>query len=109
MKKVVIGSDGIITYVDLTDAEIAEMMQHQLSLVVEWAHKDRSIRVMLSDADYLALLIDYPQFAMIRQTKQIPVEQQSGGNYLYLEELYSDDKVLLEYFGGVNCIEFYKY
>ena len=72
-----------------------------------WIHEDKPLRVFLSDSDYVALLIDYPQFAMIRFERKIPVELQNGCNYLYLEYIIEEDRALFEYFGGKNCIEIY--
>lgn len=75
-----------------------------------WAYPNRPIRINLTDEQYVALLIDYPDFGVIRQELSIPVESNNmGGEYLYLEELYSDDRALFEYFGGGSqCIEYYQ-
>lgn len=95
-------------YIEMTPEEVAELEAQRLAdFEASWLHKDRKIRVGMSDSDYIALLIDYPQFALIRQERAIPVETQLGLNYLYLEELYVEDRALFEYFGGANCIELY--
>ena len=88
-------------YVEMTTEEIAAIeVQHLADFVSSWKHKDRPVRVLLSDANYLALLIDYPQFAMIRLNEQIPVEAQQEGNCLYLQYINDEDRQLFEYFGA---------
>ena len=94
--------NGEVIYVELTDSEVAELEAQRLAdYIASWKHKDRPVRVLLSDANYLALLIDYPQFAMIRFNEQIPVEAQQGGNYLYLQYINDEDIQLFEYFGAI--------
>ena len=98
---VVNASNNSIEIVQLTQSEIAELEAQQLAdFEASWQHKDRPVRVLLSDANYLALLIDYPEFAMIRFNEQIPVEAQLEGNYLYLQYINEDDRQLFEYFGA---------
>ena len=97
-----------VEYRELTASEVAELEAQRLAdFEASWLHKARPIRVGMSDSDYIALLIDYPQFAIIRQEQAIPVESQLGFNYIYLEELFPEDRALFEYFGGENCIELY--
>ena len=103
---VVNASNNSIEIVQLTQCEITALEAQRLAdYIASWKHKDRPVRVLLSDSDYIALLIDYPQFAMIRFNEQIPVETQLGGNYLYLQYIKEDDKMLFIYFGGE--IEYY--
>lgn len=107
MKTAIVTTSGV-EYRELTQEEILELEAQRLAdYSASWLHKDRAIRVGMSDSDYIALLIDYPQFALIRQERSIPVESQMGMNYIYLEELFAEDKALFEYFGGANCIELY--
>ena len=88
-------------YIEMISQEVAQLEAERLSEYVDgWKHKDRPVRVLLSDANYLALLIDYPQFAMIRFNEQIPVEAQLEGNYLYLQYINDEDRQLFEYFGA---------
>lgn len=92
--------DGV-KYIPLTEVELAAFEAQRLAeLEASWLYKARPIRVGISDSDYLALLIDYPQFAMIRFNEQIPVEAQSEGNYLYLQYINDEDRQLFEYFGA---------
>lgn len=94
-------SHGNPKYRDATNKEIAEFEAQRLAdYAASWIHKDRLVRVLLSDANYLALLIDYPEFAMIRFNEQIPVEAQLEGNYLYLQYINDEDRQLFEYFGA---------
>ena len=67
---------------------------------IDWKHLDRPYRVLINDSDLLSLLIDYPEFAMIRFNEQIPVESQQEGNYLYLQYINEEDRQLFEYFGA---------
>ena len=98
---IVNASNNSIEIVQLTQSEIALIEAQRLAdFEAYWLHKDRPVRVLLSDANYLALLIDYPQFAMIRFNEQIPVEAQSEGNYLYLQYINEEDRQLFEYFGA---------
>ena len=98
---VVNASNNRIEIVQLTQSEIALIEAQRLAdFEASWLHKDRPVRVLLSDANYLALLIDYPEFAMIRFHEQIPVEAQSEGNYLYLQYINDEDRQLFEYFGA---------
>ena len=88
-------------YVEMTAAEVAAIEAQRLAdYIASWKHKDRPVRVLLSDANYLALLIDYPEFAMIRFDDKIPVESQQDGNYLYLQYINEEDRQLFEYFGA---------
>ena len=92
--------DGV-KYIPLTEVELAAIEAQRLAeFEASWRHKDRPVRVLLSDSNYLALLIDYPQFAMIRFNEQIPVEAQLEGNYLYLQYINDEDRHLFEYFGA---------
>lgn len=87
--------------IELTNEEVAELEAQRLAdFEASWRHKDRPIRVLLSDANYLAMLIDYPEFAMIRFNEQIPVEAQQEGNYLYLQFINPEDEQLFSYFGA---------
>ena len=88
-------------YIELTPEEVAELEAQCIAdYIASWIHKDRPVRVLLSDSNYLALLIDYPEFAMIRFNEQIPVEAQQEGNYLYLQHINEEDRQLFEYFGA---------
>ena len=108
MKTATVTINGV-NYRELTAEEIAVIeLQRLADYEALWLHKDRPIRVGMSDSDYIALLIDYPHFALIRMGKSIPVESQMGMNYIYLEELFYEDKLLFEYFGCPTCIEEYK-
>lgn len=101
MKRAETDNRGGIAYIELTQSEIdAIELQRIADYIDSWSHKDRTVRVLLSDANYLALLIDYPEFAMIRFHEQIPVEAQSEGNYLYLQYINDEDRQLFEYFGA---------
>ena len=94
-------SHGNPVFRELTPSELAEIEAQRLAEhEASWLHKDRLVRVLLSDANYLALLIDYPEFAMIRFNEQIPVEAQLEGNYLYLQYINEEDRQLFEYFGA---------
>ena len=98
---IVNASHNSIEIVQLTQCEIAAIEAQRLAdYIASWLHKDSPVRVFLSDANYLALLIDYPQFAMIRFNEQIPVEAQLEGNYLYLQYINDEDRQLFEYFGA---------
>ncbi len=91
-----------LNYIELTQSEIAAIEAQRLAdFEASWLHKDRPVRVLLSDANYLSLLIDYPQFAMIRFNEQIQVEAQLEGNYLYLQYINDEDRQLFEYFGAI--------
>lgn len=88
-------------YIEMTPEELAAFEAQRLAeFEASWLHKARPVRVLLSDSNYLALLIDYPQFAMIRFNEQIPVEVQQEGNYLYLQYINEEDRQLFEYFGA---------
>lgn len=101
MKRAETDNRGGIVYIELTLSEIAAIEAQRLAdFETYWLHKDRPVRVLLSDANYLALLIDYPEFAMIRFNEQIPVEAQFEGNYLYLQYIDDEDRRLFEYFGA---------
>ena len=109
MKRAITNEFGELVYIDFTAVEIAAIEAQRLAeFEASWLHKARPIRVGISDSDYIALLIDYPQFALIRQEQAIPVESQLGFNYIYLEELFPEDRALFEYFGGSNSIESYQ-
>ena len=100
MKAAIVTSEGV-EYRELTFEELAAFEAQRIAdFEASWLHKDRPVRVLLSDADYLALLIDYPEFAMIRFNEQIPVEAQLEGNYLYLQYINDEDRQLFEYFGA---------
>ena len=102
MKRADTDSNGEVVYIEMTQGEIALIEAQRLAdFEASWLHKDRPVRVLLSDANYLALLIDYPQFAMIRFNEQIPVEVQQDGNYLYLQYINEEDRQLFEYFGAI--------
>ena len=101
MKRAETDSNGEVVYIKMTLEEVAAIEAQRLAdYIASWKHKDRPIRVLLSDANYLAMLIDYPQFAMIRFSEQIPVEAQQEGNYLYLQYINPDDERLFSYFGA---------
>ena len=93
---------------EFTAIELAEIEAQRLAeYEAAWMHKDRTIRVNLTDEQYVSLLIDYPEFAVLRQKLNIPVEPNNmGGEFLYLEELHDEDRQLFIYFGGT--IENYK-
>ena len=94
-------SHGNPVFRELTPSELAAIEAQRLAdFVSSWIHKDRPVRVLLSDSNYMALLIDYPQFAMIRFNEQIPVEAQLEGNYLYFQYINEEDRQLFEYFGA---------
>ena len=100
MKTAIVTSEGV-EYRELTQSEIALIEANRLAdFEASWIHKDMPVRVLLSDANYLAFLIDYPEFAMIRFNEQIPVEAQQEGNYLYLQYINEEDRQLFEYFGA---------
>lgn len=100
MKKAII-TDNLIKYIEMTPEEVAAIEAQRLAdFEASWLHKARPVRVLLSDANYLSLLIDYPEFAMIRFNEQIPVEAQLGVNYLYLQYINDEDRQLFEYFGA---------
>ena len=102
MLRAITNNKGEVEYVELTQAELAAIdAQRLVDFDASWLHNDRPIRVLLSDANYLALLIDYPEFAMIRFNEQIPVEAQLVGNYLYLQYINEEDRQLFEYFGAI--------
>lgn len=93
--------NGGVDYVELTPEEFSAIEAQRLAdFEASWLHKERPIRVGMSDSDYIAMLIDYPQFAMIRFNEQIPVEAQLEGNYLYLQYINEEDRQLFEYFGA---------
>ena len=97
MVTAIVSKDGVV-YMELTAIEVAAIEAQRLAdFEASWKHKDRPVRVLLSDANYLALLIDYPQFA----NEQIPVEAQFGDNYLYLQYINEEDRQLFEYFGAI--------
>ena len=101
MKRAETDSNGEVVYIEMTPEEVAELEAQRLAdFEASWMHKDRPVRALLSDANYLALLIDYPEFAMIRFNEQIPVEAQFGVNYLYLQYINEEDRQLFEYFGA---------
>ena len=101
MKRAITNEFGELVYIDFTAVEIAAIEAQRLAdFEASWLHKDRPIRVLLSDANYLALLIDYPEFSMIRFNEKIPVESQQEGNYLYLQYINPDDEALFAYFGA---------
>ena len=101
MKRAETNDKGEVVYIEMTPEEVAELEAQRLADFEDsWIHKDRPVRVLLSDANYLALLIDYPEFAMIRFNEQIPVEAQQDGNYLYLQYINEEDRQLFEYFGA---------
>ena len=101
MKRAETNDKGEVVYIELTLSELAAIEAQRLAdFEASWLHKDRPFRVLLSDANYLALLIDYPEFAMIRFNEQIPVESQQDGNYLYLQYINDEDRQLFEYFGA---------
>ena len=92
---------GTSVSIALTEPELAAIESQRIAdFNASWLHKDRPFRVLLSDANYIALLIDYPEFAMIRFNEQIPVEAQLEGNYLYLQYINEEDRQLFEYFGA---------
>ena len=92
---------GTSVSIALTEPELAAIESQRIAYIeASWLHKDRPVRVLLSDANYLALLIDYPQFAMIRFNEQIPAEAQLEGNCLYLQYINPDDEALFSYFGA---------
>jgi len=102
MIKISQDKNGNPIVVELTPSEIADIEAQRLAdYIASWKHKDRPVRVLLSDANYLALLIDYPEFAMIRFNEQTPVEVQQDGNYLYLQYINDEDRQLFEYFGAI--------
>ena len=101
MKRAETDSNGEVAYIEMTQGEIALIEAQRLAdFEASWMHKARPVRVLLSDANYLALLIDYPEFAMIRFNEQIPVEAQQEDNYLYLQYINDEDRLLFEYFGA---------
>ena len=101
MKRAETDSNGEVVYIEMTQVEIALIEAQRLAEYIDgWRHKDRPVRVLLSDSNYLALLIDYPEFAMIRFNEQITVEVQLEGNYLYLQYINEEDRQLFEYFGA---------
>ena len=101
MKRAETTDKGEVIYIELTKQEVAELEAQRLAdYISSWRHNDRPVRVLLSDSDYLALLIDYPEFATIRFNEQIPVESQLEGNYLYLQYINDEDRQLFEYFGA---------
>lgn len=92
----------VFTEMPLTLSELAAIEDQRISdFEASWLHKNRPIRVLLSDANYLALLIDYPEFSMIRFNEKIPVEAQQDVNYLYLQYINDEDRQLFEYFGAI--------
>lgn len=92
---------GDVVCIKMTQLEIDAIEAQRLAEYIDsWRHKDRPVRVLLSDANYLALLIDYPEFAMIQFNEQIPVEAQQEGNYLYLQYINEEDRQLFVYFGA---------
>ena len=102
MIKIIQDKNGNPLSIELTAFEVSELEAQRLAdYIASWIHKDIPIRVLLSDANYLALLIDYPEFAMIRFNEQIPVEAQLEGNYLYLQYINEEDRQLFEYFGAI--------
>jgi len=106
MKKAITNDNGEFEYIELTALEVAEIEAKRLAEIeASWLHKNRPVRAFLMDCDYVALLIDYPEFAMLRAELNIPTEAINGGNNLYFEYLNHQDQFLLEYFGGV--IEYY--
>ena len=66
-----------------------------------WLYKDRTTRIFLKDSDYVRMLVDYPQLAVMRQQLDIPIEAKNGGQYLYFQELLPEHKAILESFGGL--------
>jgi len=101
MIKIIQDNNGNPIVVELTLSEIADIEAQRLAeFDASWLHKARPVRVLLSDANYLALLIDYPEFAMIRFNEQIPVESQQDGNCLYLQYINEEDRQLFAYFGA---------
>ena len=101
MKRAITNDKGEVVYIEMTTEEVAELEAQRLAdFEASWLHKDRPFRVLLSDANYLALLIDYPEFSMIRFNEQIPVEAQQDGNCLYLQYINEEDRQLFEYFGA---------
>ena len=100
MKTAIVTSEGV-EYRELTFEELADFEAQRLAeFEASWINKDRTVRVLLSDANYLALLIDYPEFSMIRFNEKIPVEAQLEGTYLYLQYINEEDRQLFEYFGA---------
>lgn len=101
MKRAITNDVGELVYIYFTAEELAAIEARRLAEIeASWLYKDMPVRVLLSDANYLSLLIDYPEFAMIRFNEQIPVEAQQDGNYLYLQYINPDDEALFSYFGA---------
>ena len=101
MKRAETNDKGEVVYIELTLSEIAAIEAQRLAdFEASWLHKERPVRILLSDSNYLALIIDYPEFAMIRFNEKIPVEAQLDVNYLYLQYINEEDRQLFEYFGA---------
>ena len=101
MVTAIVTSNGVV-YRELTAIEEAAIETQRLAEIeASWLHKDRPVRAFLLDSDYVSLLIDYPEFAMIRFNEKIPVEAQQDGNYLYLQYINEEDRQLFEYFGAI--------
>jgi hypothetical protein len=107
MIKAITNSKGVVDYVEMTAEEETNFFALLAINVITWTYPERTIRVSLTDEQYVSMLVDYPEFAVLRQQLGIPVESNNmGGEYLYLEELHDEDRSLFEYFGGgANCIE----
>ena len=102
MNKAITNAKGGIDYIPLTPEEEAEFLAQMAFNVITWTYPERTIRVSLTDEQYVSMLVDYPEFAVLRQKLNIPVEPNNmGGEYLYLEELKPEDEQLFIYFGGL--------
>ena len=106
MKTLVVNKDGAV-YRELTPNELAVIEAQRLAdYEASWLHKDRTIRVFMSDSDYLELIKTYPPFALYPKEKGIPVEEANGGQYLYLNNLLQEHEQMFEMFDSTE-IEHY--
>lgn len=91
--------DNSVEIVELTSEEIAAIEAKVLAdFEASWIHKDRHIRVFMSDNDFVALIKIYPPFASYPQENGIPVEEANGGQYLYLNHLFPEHEQMFEMF-----------
>lgn len=87
---------------EVVSVEERTALQVEADRIAGWLYKDRTIRVFLKDADYVKMLLDYPELAVMRQQLNIPAEAKDGGQYLYFTELLPEHKAILEAFNGVT-------
>lgn len=99
MKKAIY-SNGVTSYVDMTQEEIAELLASQP--VQEWHDNNCNERIFMTDEQYIDMLASEAGIPLMQALREanLTIAKQNGGRYIYYNFLYPEHEDVLRFYGA---------